>query len=69
MNTSIKDGNDTKRYGLLIRILSSSSIKVPPACCHLFVVGRLSTSMTRTAMLAGVFILLFGPLKPDRLKG
>jgi len=41
---------------------------VPPACCHLFVVGGLSTSVTRIAMLAGVFILLLEPPKPDRLK-
>jgi len=26
------------------------------------------TSMTRISMLAGVFILLIGPPKPDRLK-
>jgi len=30
--------------------------------------GGLSTSMTPIAMLAGVFILLLGPPKPDRLK-
>jgi len=30
--------------------------------------GGLSTSMIRIAMLAGVFILLLGPPKPDRLK-
>jgi len=35
---------------------------------HLFVVGGLRTSLTRIAILAGVFILLIGPPKPDRLK-
>jgi len=30
--------------------------------------GGLRTSVTRIAMLAGVFILLLGPPKPDRLK-
>jgi len=40
----------------------------PPLCYHLFVVGGLRTSMTRIALLAGVFILLLGPLKADRLK-
>jgi len=40
----------------------------PPACCHLFVVGGLHASVTRIATLAGVFILLLGPPKPDRLK-
>jgi len=39
-----------------------------PVCCHLFVVGGLRTSVTQIAMLAGVFILLLGPPKPDRLK-
>jgi len=39
---------------------------IPPACCHLFVVGGLRTSMTWIAMLAGVFILLLGPPKLDR---
>jgi len=39
-----------------------------PVCCHLFMVGGLCTLMTRIAMLAGVFILLLGPPKPDRLK-
>jgi len=38
------------------------------ACCHLFVVGGLRTSMTPIAMLAGVFNLLVGPPKSDRLK-
>jgi len=42
--------------------------RTPRACCHLFVVGGLRTSMTPIAMLAGVFILLSGPPKPDRLK-
>jgi len=32
------------------------------------VVGGLDTSMTRIAMLTGVFILLIGPPKSDRLK-
>jgi len=36
--------------------------------CHFFVVGGLCTSVTRIAMLAGVFILMLGPPKPDRLK-
>jgi len=40
----------------------------PPVCCHLFVVGGLRASVIRIAMLAGVFILLLGPPKPDRLK-
>jgi len=40
----------------------------PPACCHLFVVGGLCASVTQIAMLAGVFILLVGSPKPDRLK-
>jgi len=40
----------------------------PPPRCHLFVVGGLRTSMTWIAMLAGVFILLVGPPKSDRLK-
>jgi len=39
-----------------------------PVCGHLFVVGGLRASVTRIAMLAGVFILLLGPPKPDRLK-
>jgi len=30
--------------------------------------GGLRTSVTRIAMLAGVFILLLGPPKPERLK-
>jgi len=31
---------------------------LPPVCCHFFVVGRgLCTSMTRIAILAGIFIL------------
>jgi len=30
--------------------------------------GGLRTSLTRIAMLDGVFILLLGPPKPDRLK-
>jgi len=30
--------------------------------------GGLRTSVTRIAMLAGVFILVLGPPKPDRLK-
>jgi len=40
----------------------------PPVCCHLFVVRRLCISMTRIAVLAGVFTLLLGPPKPERLK-
>jgi len=40
----------------------------PHACCHLFMVGGLCASVTRIAMLGGVFILLLGPPKPDRLK-
>jgi len=42
--------------------------KIPHACCHLFVVGELRASVTRIVMLAGVFILLLEPPKPDRLK-
>jgi len=34
---------------------------MPPACCHLFVVVGMLASVTRIAMLAGVFILLLGP--------
>jgi len=40
----------------------------PPACCHLFVVGGIVYLNDPIAMLAGVFILLLGPPKPDRLK-
>jgi len=39
-----------------------------PACCHLFVVGGLRTSVTWIAILAGDFILLVGPPRSDRLK-
>jgi len=35
---------------------------------YLVVVGGLRTSFTRIAMLAGFFILLVGPPKPERLK-
>jgi len=38
-------------------------------CWHLFVVRELRTSMTLIAMLTGVFILLVGSPKSDRLKG
>jgi len=41
---------------------------VPPRAVILSVVGGLRTSMTRISMLVGVFILLLGPPKPDRLK-
>jgi len=44
------------------------NISLPPVCCHLFVVVGLRTSVTRIAMVAGVFILLVGSPKPDRLK-
>jgi len=48
------------------------SFNKKPVFCHLFVVVVvvvvLSTSMTRIAMLTGVFILLVGPPKSDRLK-
>jgi len=43
-------------------------INTPPRAVTFSVGGGLRTSVTRTAMLAGVFILLFGPPKPDRLK-
>jgi len=43
--------------------------QLPPACCHLFVVGGLCASVTWIAMLTGLFILLLGPPKSDRLKG
>jgi len=44
------------------------TIIIAPVCCHFSVVGGLRTSVTRIAMLTGVFILLLGPPKPDRLK-
>jgi len=53
--------------GILHNLLHFTN-KIPPVCCHLSVVGGLRTSMTQIAMLAGVFILLLGPTKPDRLK-
>jgi len=52
--------------GIQIYIYIYIYIYIHPVCCHLFVVGGLSTSMTRIAMLAGVFILLVEPPKPDR---
>jgi len=52
----------------LLRTKVTVILKYPPVCCHLFVVGGLRASMTRRALLAGVFILLLGPPKPDRLK-
>jgi len=47
---------------------SNANIQMLPVCCHLFLVGGLSTSVTRIAMLTGVFILLIGHPKSDRLK-
>jgi len=45
------------------------SYPIVPVCCYLFVVGGLRTSVIWITLLAGVFILLLGPPKPDRLKG
>jgi len=43
-------------------------ILIPPRAVTFFVVGGLSSSVTPIAMLAGVFMLLLGPPKPDKLK-
>jgi len=43
-------------------------IFIPPRADTFSWWWELCTSMTRRAMLAGVFILLLGPAKPDRLK-
>jgi len=45
------------------------AIDKPPRVLSPFRGGGLCASVTRIAMLAGVFILLLGPPKPDRLKG
>jgi len=42
---------------------------VPPVCCNIFVVRGLSASMIHIVMLTGVFMLLVGLPKSDRLKG
>jgi len=40
-----------------MHIMSFKMTPPTPACCHLFVVGGLRTSMTRIAMLAEVYSL------------
>jgi len=60
--------NTTSSYVIHIQRVDPYLKPFPPACCHLFVVGGLCTSITRIALLAGVFILLLGPTKADSLK-
>jgi len=53
---------------IIITIIVYILYRRAPVCCNLLVVGGLRTPMTPIAMLAGVFILLVGPPKLDRLK-
>jgi len=79
MTTSIKNISKIKnmpipiflhiKQNIIMNTFTNFLLSLPPACCHLSVVGGLRTSVTRIDILAGVFILLLVPPKPYRLMG
>jgi len=64
----ISNNGKTRLLPLIEQMKSGAFVPLPRVMSPFRGGGGLRTSMTRITMLAGVFILLLGPPKPDRLK-